>query len=119
MSSLEIIVPRVFPYVVIRYMSAMYGQMSINFFSGGSTEEYIFDSKDKVLHINLTIPKDMDELPKPVLETLIRTIQTVQKKFRFRMCLVVKPDLCYFVEPTGVVEESNTPPHPIRKLNVN
>jgi hypothetical protein len=96
----------VYPHIIVRLMAAVCTKINIQFTTDKPSNE------PNTLSLQETDPYGNDGvLKKDVKKALIEIISRVLiPKHRFRMCLVVSPNECYYCEPDGTVEPSTNVP---------
>lgn len=95
-----------YPFVVIPWMSGVYGRRRVIFQAEGTTG---FDGRDFVL----AHPEPCDgekRFAKDAFMELIDAIRAAVRKYDRRMCLVISPVDSFYVEPDGTVNRSAEPP---------
>lgn len=94
-----------YPYLVIRWMAAVYGRLPIEFIDEGESKL----TKEKLLVYFPNAYKD-GLLRIEAMDAAVGVISDEVVKRRFRMCLVLSETDCYFIEPDGSINHSTEPP---------
>lgn len=92
-----------YPYVVVRYMNAVYGRMSVRFIlPGGIIEKGILCVEFKDPFENGFLREEAQQAAvKKLLSEVIRT--------KFRMCLVISRSEAIYCEPEGTTNKEVPP----------
>jgi len=94
-----------YPYVVIRYIPAVYGQLPVRFVDPGTPH----DSSDAFV-IPCALPHVDGNLTLATRESLVQAVLTESKKSGHKTCVVFGESDCVFCNPDGSTVESNGPP---------
>lgn len=94
-----------YPYVVIRWMAAVYGRMEIVFKSEGTT-----GVEGKTITYVHPEPFSGSGLKPECRDEIVEIIKAVVLRTSRRMCLVLSEESCIFVEPDGTTRAANDPP---------
>lgn len=95
----------VYPYVVVRWMAAVYGKIEIAFQEDGIGS---VDGK-KIVFVHPE-PFTEDGLKPECRDQIIEIVKAMVVRTTRRMCLVLSADNCIFIEPDGTLKTSNEPP---------
>ena len=101
-----------YPYVIIRWMAAVYGEKRIVFINEG---ESVYDDGSFIVADRCPIENSC--LTSQCKERIIRLIQTLSKDTKLSMCLVLAEDQAVYIEPNGSITTSNNPPSGGIQLN--
>ncbi len=96
-----------YPFLVIRWMSAVYGKKNIVFVSEGESG---FQGDSLVVLADGPCSA-CGQLPAESLPKLIGAILPLVVRDQRRMCLVLSKNSAVFMEPDGKVNWSEEPPH--------
>jgi len=96
-----------YPYLIVRYMPAVYGQFSIRFVDPQETGD---NSLPNALVIACALPFVDDHLTAEARELCIHAAQLTARQSRFRVCVVFGKSDCVYCEPDGSCKESSEPP---------
>src|SRR3712207_4987136 len=91
-----------YPYVVIRWVAAVYGRRPVSFASPLPGAEGYFLSPGYLDSAGMITEEGRTELERLVLADV--------KDTRLRMCVVYGPKDCVFIEPDGSLKTSESPP---------
>ena len=94
-----------YPYVVIRWMAAVYGEKPIKFIKKGESKY-----TDDCFTVADSIPFENGNLTLKCKEKLIQLIQKHSRDTKLSMCLVLAKEHAIFIEPNGTVLVSKEPP---------
>lgn len=94
-----------YPFVVIRWMAAVYGHRSVKFVPSGPVPE----TDDDVIVVcpNPYVDGVLSEQAKLAL---IERLKQLTIKMRLRLCAVFSAESAVYVETDGTASESTTPP---------
>jgi hypothetical protein len=97
--------PREYPHVVIRVRPSIYARWKVVFLETG--ENRMADGK-----LTLEFPDAFqDGVLKPeALELAVAVLKGVTRQSGYRICLVLSPEKCIYVEPDGTTDETLEPP---------
>lgn len=99
-----------FPFVVVRWMAAVYGQRPVRFFMS-TTDDPFPDDHSKVIKVISPNAFKNGQLTKEGLVDLLRVVDEHVKDTGFRMCVVLGPASCIYVEADGRRVRSAEPPN--------
>ena len=94
-----------YPYVVIRWMSGVYGRREVRFV----IERPVAESSHGIL-VHDSKPFVRGELSHRARHHLIEKVTALCRESRFRMCIVFAPNECVYCEPDGTSSSSNEVP---------
>ena len=97
--------PQQYPHVVIRVRPSIYARWKVLFLETG--ENRMADGQ-----LTLEFPEAFQEgvLKPEALELAVAVLKGVTRQSGYRMCLVLSPEKCIYVEPDGTTDESLEPP---------
>lgn len=98
---------RRFPYLVIRFMAAIYQREEISI-RQGDLRVHVGHRDTFIHHPDPFGPEGSisPDCRKALLDGVLQAVQ----RLRFRMAVVWSPTACTFVEPSGAMNDSNEPP---------
>jgi hypothetical protein len=94
-----------FPYVVIRWMAAVYGKKDVQFVS--KSADWL---KDKSIVVVDPAPFEAGLLTKRARMRLIDEVMLLSLESGHRMCIVFGKDDCHYCQPDGVDYTSKVTP---------
>lgn len=95
-----------YPYLVIRWMSGVYGRKKIVFVDDGESAL----RKDALVVVAKGPCVTCGQLPVDQMPLIVAALRPIVMEQNRRMCLVLSANSCVFIEPDGKVEWSNSPP---------
>jgi len=98
-----------YPYLVVRIMPAVYIRREIRFTNGDSERYQPCRSIKDPLWVDAS-HDDTDELDPASRRELLRAAQRESQRLDLRLCVLLSPGSCVYVEPDGKLELSDTPP---------
>ena len=98
-----------FPYVVVRWMAAVYGLREVEFVrdSPGGDEVASQGGPITVSHPLAFVDGTLTEGAR---RAVVEKVRRISMASRFRLCVVLGPTEFVFVEPDGTTRESDRPP---------
>lgn len=98
-----------YPYVVVRYMAAVYGQFPVRF---AEPQEVDPDPKERreAFVIAWPMPFVDGHLTAQARQALIDAVQQASRQSRHQMCAVFGELDCVYCEPDGTAKPSDEPP---------
>ena len=94
-----------YPYVVVRYMAAVYSSRQVVFKPSGNAGS----EKETIVCIHRE-PYINGKLKQECVDDLVDILKDLTHSSGFRMCLVLAENSCIFVEPDGKTKFSDDPP---------
>ena len=94
-----------YPYVVVRYMAAVYSRRQVVFKPSGHAG--VENQNIVCIH---PAPFANGKLKQECVEELVDILKDLTHSSGFRMCLVLAENSCIFVEPDGQTKISDDPP---------
>ncbi|NBX77438.1 MAG: hypothetical protein EBQ92_12860 [Proteobacteria bacterium] len=94
-----------YPHLIVRARPSVYVRWKVEFVE--KTEIILANGK-----FTPPFPNAFHEgvLKKEALDLAIEALITITRESGYRMCFVLSPTKCFYVEPDGRVEESSEPP---------
>jgi hypothetical protein len=106
--------PAKYPYVVIRWMAAVYSRKPVRFVDPAASPTNDDDHSQAITvresHPFGPNPNPNGPLTVSAVAALIRTVKTLSRDSGQRMCVVLGPKYCIFIEPNGDAKPSDDPP---------
>lgn len=96
-----------FPYLVIRWMAAVYGRKDFIFVVG----DHKFSMNQRSIEVTHPAPFDhTEQIAADCKSLILKGVLEAVKTSRFRMCVVWGPKSCTYVESDGNFNHSSEPP---------
>jgi len=94
-----------YPQLIVRVRPSVYVQWKVEF--AEKTEIILANGK-----FTPQFPNAFHEgvLKKEALDLALEALTAITRESGYRMCLVLSPTKCFYLEPDGKVEESSEPP---------